>query len=555
MPRVPRLDGPQVQEINTPSVRYNQNPSAEVFGGGQSQARLQSAIQGTLQKVKQDADEIAVLEAQNKLYEWESTSLYDKDKGALNKLGKDSLEASNAAISDFDKVTSEIESKLSTGTQKSMFARMRTSKYQEVNRLLQRHTSNEMGKYDNEQTKYSIIKEQESALRNFGDDALVGLSVSRQHEVLDQFARRNGKPQEWLDIEKQKAASKTYSSIIGKALDSDAATADKTALFLYEKYKDFLSPEDAEVVGKQIEKVTVDKEGMRFADLVFDKNKYSQSKAFEEIRKIENEEVRKAARSYLGQLYSDYEGAKREDEKTLYKNLYNRISQNKGDLTKIGSLMASLDPEKQEALRKFAEGERTGSNRNKVSDDKTYYKLIEMTKTEKGFSEFEKLNLLDPGFVNTLSQKDLNMFLKKQQGGFNSNDSALDRSMMSTVDMIYRENGFKVPDKKAAPSTIAEYNQFLSALKEQVSAEEATTPQKIEEISRRLLKKRVLNSRSYWFDYNTPVFKADPKSVDISDIDSTTIKAFESALERKGRPVTEENLKALYIEALKAGRI
>ena len=93
MPTVPRYEANQIREAGLPQDRIDARVSADAFGAGEARA-LSGAFQEA-GKIVQDytnyADQVAIMEAQKKATELETTLLYDPKVGALNQKGKNAF--------------------------------------------------------------------------------------------------------------------------------------------------------------------------------------------------------------------------------------------------------------------------------------------------------------------------------------------------------------------------------------------------------------------------------------------------------------------------------
>jgi len=557
MPTVPRISTPRVQEEGLPGARNTPLPSADALGGGQSAATAFNAVDDAFQKIKRNADEVAVLDAQNRLSEWEQKKLYDAKEGLLvTRQGKDALGIADEVQVEYEKYTSEIENGLSGRSQQEAFRRLRSDKFNDINKIVQRHTTNEIEKYDDEQTQYGIKLEQANALKNFTDENSVMKSINKQSEMLYAFGKRKGHSQEWFDVENAKLISQTQVGVLDNIMTSDSAMADIAAQEYFDKHKDSFTEEDRPKVEKALLEKTLLGKATRKADEIFAKNKGSQVSALNELQKIEDPKEKSATRSLLNQYFNDLDGAKLQDEKTKYKFLYNELAKSGWDqktLTKYASTLSLLEPSKQQDLRTLT-GAVRGGKADRDSDPNIKYKLIDLMKTPEGFSELEKINLEDPEFKKKLSTRDWNYFDSAQKKGFNSDENNFSREVTKAFDNVYREAGFTIPSKKSAPSVHAEYNHFVEQVRAQMKSEGATSFEKATEISRRLTKERVLNKG--FFNTSRSLFKARPEEIDVNDLDPTTVNVLKEKFQKRfGREPTELDIQTNYLNEMKKGNI
>ena len=76
MPQIPRLGINQIQSAQGPQQRVDTNVNQEAFGLGNAKS-VAPDIAAFAQKIKNDADQVAAMEAENKLIEYQNKFLYD----------------------------------------------------------------------------------------------------------------------------------------------------------------------------------------------------------------------------------------------------------------------------------------------------------------------------------------------------------------------------------------------------------------------------------------------------------------------------------------------
>lgn len=551
MPKIPSYEGLQVQEAPTPTPKISTDiPSIEAFGGGKSLQAFDT-LDKILLQAKKEADETFVKEAQNKATILRNQLLFDEKDGILNKSGKDVFNASNDYNDRFDKEIQNIEKDLSE-EQKAAFQSSLLDIKEKFRIEVEKHVSSEREAFNKATFQTSIKLNREDAINNSFDELAIKKSIEQQHADLDKLAQYDAKTQGSLDLLKLEASSDTYKNVLLKRIDnfSEFGGVEETKK-LFNSIQDQMTEDDKASIRNHLEKASSKHEGLIASDKIFQKYKFNQTKAFDELRKIKDDDTRLAARQYLGQAFNDLEGAQRADRENSFRFIYNKLDEAKGDikvLDKYASSIRNLNPSDQQALVRYAEAVRNNNLKNQVTDPRLFTELEKMTP-----DELKKVDLLDPKVVNNLSKTDFDYFNKKKTGGLTGKEFKLSQQSLKALDSVYAEAGLKLPKKNSSPESWARYNSYNEQVKQQVMQSGDMSETNVRNIARNLLKKEVLNKKPFWFDTEKFRFEAKPEDIDIQDFDSETLNNLKRNL--KNLPPTDENIKELYIRALKSGRI
>jgi hypothetical protein len=552
MPKIPSYEGLQVQEAPTPTPKISTDiPSIEAFGGGKSLQAFDT-LDKILLQAKKEADETFVKEAQNKATILRNQLLFDEKDGILNKSGKDVFNASNDYNDRFDKEIQNIEKDLSE-EQKAAFQNSLLDIKEKFRIEVERHVSTEREAFNKATFQTSIKLNREDAINNSFDELAIKKSIEQQHADLDKLAQYDAKTQGSLDLLKLEASSDTYKNVLLKRIDnfSEFGGVEETKK-LFNSIQDQMTEDDKASIRNHLEKASSKHEGLIASDKIFEKYKFNQAKAFDELRKIKDDDTRLAARQYLGQAFNDLEGAQRADRENTFRFVYNKLDEAKGDikiLDKYASSIRNLNPSDQQALVKYAEAVRNDNLKNQVTDPRVFNELEKMTP-----DELKKVDLLEPKVFNNLSKSHFEYFTKKQTGGLTGKEFKLSQQTLKAIDSIYAEAGLKIPKKNDSPSRIEKYNSYNEQIKQQVMQSGDNSEANVINIARNLVKKEVLNQRPF-FSREEYRFYAKPEDVDLTDIKPEILRDITNSLNKKGKAINEQNIKDLYIKALKLGRI
>lgn len=350
MPTVPRrndaaLIEPSVRTAALPEIRLSPTANAETFGGGapaeavaQAARGLQNPINDMAATARNNADQLAVLEADKNLSALETRIQYDPKSGAMNKRGKDAFALPDQVRQDWDTGVSEIEKNLNNGPQKLAFRKMATSRWGSLDSNVQRHVSGEIKQYDSTTTESYLANERDAAAANYMDGTRVGLSIQRQQAALYDHAQRNGLPEEWVKLKATDATSKTHSAVITRMLNNDQ---DIQAKEYFTANKENLTGADVTVLEKSLEEGTLRGESQRQTDAIVAKTD-NRSVALEEARQITDPKLRDEVERRVNQTFGERKAAEAEYRNDLYLQATNILDNSKGGTNARDAVPASM---------------------------------------------------------------------------------------------------------------------------------------------------------------------------------------------------------------------
>ena len=261
MPTV-KLYGNQQQSLNAlPNARLSAAPTAETFGADAGAKVANIGVQMYQDELLRQ-DQVATLEADRKLSEWELRTMYDPKQGALTKRGKDAMGLPDVVSAEFDKYTGELRNGLTTERQRVAFDRMVETRRRDVNGTLTRHVFTEVRKFDDSETENYLKNSREAAIANFNDPARITTEIERQTAAVIDYSKRNGMGAEY---EKQKIAlirSDTHEGVINRMLSNGM---DQAAKEYYDKFKPELTGDTATKVEKVLTVAITEGAGLRGA--------------------------------------------------------------------------------------------------------------------------------------------------------------------------------------------------------------------------------------------------------------------------------------------------
>ncbi len=554
MPVVPRYNRDPVQQAALPNIRPGVDAPIEAFGGGHANQQVFSQVTAIAQKAKNDADQLAVLDADRKLSEVETRLLYDPQSGAINKKGKDAFGAHEEVMRNLETEVQSIEGELRNETQRMAFRRSLVSRQVNIDRQLQRHVSTEIQRYDNETTESYLANERDAAVANYHDPERVNLSVERQRAAIQDHANRNGLPPEWVENKLKDSTSKTHGSVISRML---ANGQDLDAKKYYDAHKDLFTGADAAAIEKDLEEGSLRGESQRQSDLIFEKFGSSMSTAMDKAREIEDPKLRDEVTSRLKDRFQMREVERRQSVENLHKSATDIIDRT-GNIDEIPTdQWKQFSLSERSALKNYARARREGIEPETKWD--LYYDLKTQASTPALRSKFLQTNLYEhrPDFANAEFKELVNLQTSLRSG---DDKAAKDLDGFRTDQMIVndalRAAGFDTspkPGKKDAEAV----NKFRRAVDEHLKQLQSrtgrkATNQEVQEIVDNLMVKGVTEKGLIW-DTTKRLFELGPQDqfeIDPDDIPAGERAKIEEALRRRGIAVNNQKIVDLYTRKL-----
>lgn len=556
MPKVPTLDGQQVKQSAGPSIRLSDNAPSEAFGVGPSGIKLIDTANNLFQQAKNNADQVAVTEAERKLSELETQLMYSPEQGAMNTQGRNSFEAVGSTKTKFQAGFADIEKGLSNNQQKAAARKLYENRLADVDRQLNRHVSGEIKKYDLEQTDGLVKAEMNAAMENPFDTERVGLAVQRQQAALYAYGLRTGAPPEELKNLVEGAASKTQAGAIRSML---AKGDDMAAEKYFEGVKGQLVGSDLVEVQKDIEEGSLRGKSQRLSASMY---RGDLGSALNAARKIEDPKLQDATVERVKALHSQQE---------MIKN--DRIEKLHMGATDIIDKTGSIDQIPPDVWTKFSLSERSqlktyAENRSKgiqpSTNWKDYYELKTMASSPELRDKFQQIDLYS-GFRGRLADAEFKE-LTSMQNGLRKGDpkaKALADGIQSDQQIVtgaLREMGVNM-SPKAGKKDVERANLFRKAVDEQVAAlaqhtGKRPTNAEIQMVVKKLGAEVVTNKRSFWWDEKKRLFELEGEAavdVETDQIPETERSKIEQALKRRKLPVSEETIKDLYLRQINSG--
>lgn len=543
----------------TGQVNLNPLPGVRLTAPSATEASLGVPISNAVQKVAGQIytdellkqDEVAGLEAENKLASWQNTRLYNPQGGALTARGKDAFGLPDEIDKEYGDVSSAIRESLSNERQRSSFDRVSASRRASLNHTLSNHAYVEMRKFDDAETDNGLLNSRQTAISDF---TKAPEEIERQRKLIYQYARRNGLGSEYVAQKSAQAESDTHVGIIDRFL---AQGADQVAKQYFDKNKGSIAGDDIAKVEQKLNVATVDGAGQRNAVAIWndmgpknDLAPVNQDAMVAEARKKYGDEpkVLKATMDALKEQTSIFNASQRERMEGNSSAVWTEI-QKGATYNSIRGMPEFLAlPGKERENIKVHMTERADKPKQR-SDLDVYYSLVNQSTLQR--EEFAKVNLLE--YRTKLSEVDFKRLADVQaairKGDQKEQDKlqSSDRVQKGIVDRALLDMKLDpTPNEKTSKAKIDKINLFRRSVEEQTRMLEGVqqknaTDEQVQKIVDRLVERVTLPGSGWLFDDTVPAFQ-----IKIDDVPKNDRTRAADALRRGGKPVTNEAIVELY---------
>lgn len=264
MPRVTNYSGQQVEARPLPNARLTAAPDIGSAGAVGNQL-LRAGAEMYADEVRKQ-DEIAVLEADRKMSEWETKRLYDPQGGALTRRGKDAFGLPDQVGQELDETIGQIRGSLSNERQRMAFDRRAIARKTDINTALSKHVFSEIRKHDDAETENYIANSRQAAVLNYSNLERVGLEIERQRAAVIDYASRNGLGAEYVKQKIAQVHSDTHVNVIDRML---ANGQDQGAKAYFDSVRTDIAGSDITKVEAKMQTALTEGAAMRSADDVW----------------------------------------------------------------------------------------------------------------------------------------------------------------------------------------------------------------------------------------------------------------------------------------------
>lgn len=551
VPGVNRYSSPQVQTSIGPTVQQQAVGDANTFGAGPGLEKAGQGFMEVFAKEKNNADKVSALEAKTKLAAIATDLLYNPERGAFTKKGKNAFSTIDDVNSAYDKAFSEISDGLSNESQKQMLRADFEASKVDIQRQLSRHVSTEAQQYDDNTTRAGLEVEQTAVAANPLDNERRNAAIIKQKIMIDDFANRNGIPAEQRQLMLQEAENKTNLGAITTLVDSKDYLG---AASYYNDVKETMTGEFRQKADRMV------KESLINGQAAEKSREYSQkgltlTQATAEIQKIEDPELKKATYQQVKMDYDMRKVAEADRAENINKSVASQID--RGTLWKDipQSTKDLLTSQQRSTLQSYAEERAKG--RDVPAGGKLYYDTFSIATNPATRNQFMRENLYST-IYGKVSKSEFDELYKLQNGLKNGSAKELNDaddlfSNKQIAESIAKSNGIYAAndDSESKQET---YRQYQTSLNRELRRFQTNTGKKptsddVQRIADSLLIEKKVNDN--WFGNTKRRFEVDPGvNVDITyeDIPAREKALIAQAAKEAGATLNEQDVVDLYIQ-------
>lgn len=207
-----------------PGVRpVDMNTTADTSGVGRAGAAFGEALANIGENIQKEQDASSIFAARRQLDDWERTTLYDPEKGAVSKKGADAFDLPKRIPEEFDKKAAEIGQGLQGERQRRAFEELTTSRRAQVGDWAARHSTQQRAVYNEGQFNADIDSSlnRSAMLASAGDFNTAKAEVSLAQTRTTGYLRSLGKSEEEISVAVRNVSSKANVTAINMLLEQD----------------------------------------------------------------------------------------------------------------------------------------------------------------------------------------------------------------------------------------------------------------------------------------------------------------------------------------------
>jgi len=265
MPRVQRYGERRVDPTPLPGVRGTAAETELSTGAVLSREKAQTAlVQGAAvqpleniglqilneqarknlqakEEAKRDAEELQRIEWDKQGSDWENKALYDPEKGALTRKGKDAMGVPEDVLSGYDQQTAEMGKSIVDPKQRQAFEAMRLRRRMQLDLQLRRHTFGEMQSYLSDELKGMVDGRVQSAIaKGPSDPAMAREDLQTATDAIRSQGKKLGMGPEEINAEVGRVQTRVHQGIVDSLV---AANRIDAAQFYFDEHKDQIGGE------------------------------------------------------------------------------------------------------------------------------------------------------------------------------------------------------------------------------------------------------------------------------------------------------------------------
>ncbi len=507
-------------------------------------------------------DQVAVIEAERKLSQWELKRLYDPKNGALTQRGKDAFGLPDAIDAEYAQVVGDIDKSLSTERQRVTFSRAALARRADINKTLTVHVFNEVRKHDDIETENFLSNARQAAIANSGDPQRVNTEIERQSAAVADYAVRNGLGGEYVKQKTAQVRSDTHVGVVDRLL---ANGMDMQANNYVEAHRAEFAGDDIAKVEKWVEDGSLRGEAQRTSDDIL-RHYATEKDARSEAQKLKEPKLRDEVTTRIGIEFEKRRQIDAQEREEITRQSAEIIDRT-GTVDKIPPAMWDrLNLNERAGLKAYARSIESGE---KIKTDyRKYYEFVTEASTPELQAKFMQRNLMADARPY-LANDDFKYIVGVQAALRKGDDKAADKLLINERMQTQIVNDAMVqigldptPTDKTLETMRNKSLNFRRIVRERVRSHEMRTGKPATDVEvQKIVDDMVVHGKvpgsGYFFDDRKHEYELKPGErliVKAKDIPQSDRSQIEAALRNNGRVVTEEAVVELYNAKLNAGR-
>lgn len=424
------------------------------------------AVIGELgEQYQREQDANAVFEARRQLDDWERSTIFDPEKGAIRRQGKDAEGLPDELAQNFDEFTTKLSEGLSSERQRQVFREMATSRRAQVLDWGAKHATREREVYEQGQFKADLDSMAERAAR-FPDRAAGEIAIGRQRII--GFMRSKGRSTEEIDRALLENDSRIHSTVLESMLT--AGEGEKAAEYL-KANRSGMTEKALVAAEKGVKELTIRTLAQTFADDAIARGLKPED-ALREAREKYSGTDEEAVVREVKTRFTEQQAIRAQQEKETSDEAWKVITNGGGRKDIKPDLWNRLSGQDQRQINDYVEQRwrraKADAEGKDTDDVETYYGLRRMAAEEP--ARFAAIDLMR---VQPLVSKQNFARLIEIQAGINKNDAKVQELGQVTgralrlVDQDLRAAGIDMTAKEGtakAKQAAAFKSQLVNAL-------------------------------------------------------------------------------------------
>lgn len=318
--------------------------------GVQMEARRQAEIRRQREEAKTQADQLAVIAAQNQMNAWRRTAMHDPENGALSKKGRDAFALPEQIEADFEKQAGEVMKGMATPEQRLAFERWLANERDSVNVSVMGHVQREMQVYAANEAKANIDNAVDLAItENMTDIRQGAVKLADAERNFRAIGPSLGLGPEQVDSQVRAMRTQAHQGTIAGML-ARGRTQDARAY--YEGVKEQVAAEQRDDIEKALKTGTVRKEAQQATERILTAGgTYEEQRA--KAKEIADADVQDEVLQRIEHEHAVREAQQREAERETLRGVATTLERTKNIASIPPGVWSKLDPPQRSAFRNY----------------------------------------------------------------------------------------------------------------------------------------------------------------------------------------------------------